>query len=137
MAFLNKQGLCNLTGCVSLIANSISVIKPDGTIEEWDLGGNIAPTHNPTFTGIVNGIDRVSIGLDNVNNTSDLDKPVSTATQNAINTVVYNTNNTCTSQLGLINGNTNSISNINNFNIIFRITKCKRLKFIVFNHINK
>ena len=96
MAFLNRQGSCNMTGSVSVIANTISVIKPDGTIEEWNLGGNIAPTHNPTFTGNVNGIDQDAVGLGNVDNTSDLDKPVSTATQNAINTIVYNTNNTVT-----------------------------------------
>ena len=66
MAFLNRQGSCNMTGSVSVIANAISVIKPDGTIEEWELGGNIAPTNNPTFTGNVNGIGRDSIGLGNV-----------------------------------------------------------------------
>ena len=105
MAFLNRQGSCNMTGSVSVIANSISLIKPDGTIEEW--------YNNPTFTGNVNGVNQDAIGLGNVDNTSDLIKPVSTATQTAINAVVSNTNNTVASHLGLINGNTKSISNIN------------------------
>ena len=113
MALLNKQGSCNMTGNLDVVVNSISLIKPDGTIEEWTLGGNIATVHNPTFTGTVNGVTKDSIGLDNVDNTSDLNKPVSTATQNAINTVVSNTNTTFTSQLALINGHTNSINNIN------------------------
>jgi hypothetical protein len=44
-----------------------------------------APINNPTFTGIVNGISASMVGLGNVNNTTDLLKPVSTATQTALN----------------------------------------------------
>lgn len=47
-----------------------------------DLKANIA---SPTFTGTVGGITASMIGLGNVNNTSDVLKPVSTATQNALN----------------------------------------------------
>ena len=39
-----------------------------------------APINNPTFTGTVGGIDKTMVGLENVDNTSDADKPVSTAT---------------------------------------------------------
>jgi hypothetical protein len=45
---------------------------------------NLAPKANPTFTGTVSGITKSMVGLANVNNTSDADKPVSTATQNAL-----------------------------------------------------
>jgi hypothetical protein len=38
-----------------------------------------APLANPTFTGTVNGITKTMVGLGNVDNTSDLDKPVSSA----------------------------------------------------------
>jgi hypothetical protein len=38
-----------------------------------------APLLNPTFTGTVNGITKTMVGLGNVDNTSDLDKPVSSA----------------------------------------------------------
>jgi hypothetical protein len=38
-----------------------------------------APLLSPTFTGTVNGITKTMIGLGNVDNTSDLDKPVSSA----------------------------------------------------------
>lgn len=47
-----------------------------------DLKANIS---SPTFTGIVGGITASMVGLGNVNNTSDLSKPISTLTQDALN----------------------------------------------------
>jgi hypothetical protein len=47
-----------------------------------ELKANIA---SPTFTGTVAGISPAMVNLGNVNNTSDLLKPVSTATQTALN----------------------------------------------------
>jgi hypothetical protein len=45
-----------------------------------------APVNNPTFTGTVGGITKAMVdGLENVENTSDEDKPVSSATQTALN----------------------------------------------------
>jgi len=44
-----------------------------------------APIASPTFTVIVAGITAAMVGLGNVNNTSDLNKPISTLTQNALN----------------------------------------------------
>jgi heme O synthase-like polyprenyltransferase len=38
-----------------------------------------------TFTGAVSGITAAMVGLGNVDNTSDADKPISTATQSALN----------------------------------------------------
>lgn len=43
-----------------------------------------APTASPTFTGTVSGITSAMVGLGNVNNTSDASKPISTATQAAL-----------------------------------------------------
>ena len=44
-----------------------------------------APVNNPTFTGTVGGITKAMVdGLENVENTSDEDKPVSSATQTAL-----------------------------------------------------
>ena len=37
------------------------------------------------FSGYVSGISKLMVGLSNVNNTSDLLKPISTATQTALN----------------------------------------------------
>jgi len=44
-----------------------------------------APLASPTFTGTVTGITASMVGLGNVNNTSDINKPISTATQSALN----------------------------------------------------
>ena len=40
---------------------------------------------SPTFTGTVGGISKSMVGLGNVDNTNDLNKPVSIATQTALN----------------------------------------------------
>jgi hypothetical protein len=44
----------------------------------------IAPIASPTFTGTVNGITKTMVGLSNVDNTTDANKPVSTDTQTAL-----------------------------------------------------
>jgi hypothetical protein len=43
-----------------------------------------APTADPTFTGTVSGITKAMVGLGNVDNTSDANKPISTDTQSAL-----------------------------------------------------
>ena len=43
-----------------------------------------APIASPTFTGTVSGITKSMVGLANVDNTTDANKPVSTATQTAL-----------------------------------------------------
>ena len=43
-----------------------------------------APIANPTFTGTVQGVSKSHVGLGSVDNTSDAQKPVSTATQAAL-----------------------------------------------------
>ncbi len=45
-----------------------------------------APLASPTFTGTVSGISKTMVGLGNVDNTTDLNKPISTATQAALDT---------------------------------------------------
>jgi hypothetical protein len=47
--------------------------------------GTKAPIDNPSFTGTVAGVTKSHVGLGNVDNTSDDNKPVSTATQTALN----------------------------------------------------
>ncbi len=51
----------------------------------WLHQGFIDPRANPTFTDTVNGITKTMISLANVDNASDLNNPVSTATQAALN----------------------------------------------------
>ena len=46
--------------------------------------GEKAPLNSPTFTGTVSGISKSMVGLANVDNTSDVSKPISNATQTAL-----------------------------------------------------
>ena len=46
--------------------------------------GTKAPIASPTFTGTVSGITKSMVGLGSVDNTTDAAKPVSTATQTAL-----------------------------------------------------
>ena len=58
--------------------------------DKWEFTNNgtnysvIAPTDSPTFTGTVAGVTKSHVGLGNVDNTSDASKPISTATQTAL-----------------------------------------------------
>lgn len=60
------------------------------------LNTHLADTTNP------HSVTKAQVGLANVNNTSDLDKPISTATQNALNTIT-NTLNSKISGTGVTN----------------------------------
>jgi hypothetical protein len=78
---------------------SATAFTPDGDITSINVQNAIVEVRNdtdtklglkadlasPTFTGTVSGIDKTMIGLGNVNNTSDVNKPVSTAQQTALN----------------------------------------------------
>jgi hypothetical protein len=60
-------------------SDTAAMLKPYFTA--INLKANI---ESPTFTGTVSGITKAMVGLANVDNTSDLDKPISTATQTAL-----------------------------------------------------
>ena len=49
------------------------------------VSGIYAPLNSPTFTGTVSGISKSMVGLGNVDNTSDANKPISSATQSGLN----------------------------------------------------
>jgi hypothetical protein len=50
-----------------------------------------APLASPTFTGTVSGVTKAHVGLGNVDNTTDAAKPISTATQTALDAKASNT----------------------------------------------
>ena len=102
-----------MTNSVDIVANSISLIQPDGSLQTLTIGGTIAPVNDPIFTGTVQGVTKGQIGLGNVDNTSDLNKPISIATQNALNSVIANTNASLTSHLVMINDNTSGVTSLN------------------------
>jgi hypothetical protein len=62
-------------------ANSSDVYTKTEVNTSLGLKANL---NNPTFTGTVSGITKNMVGLENVNNTSDANKPVSSATQTAL-----------------------------------------------------
>jgi hypothetical protein len=69
-----SQGLVKLTGDLGGTADSPTV--PGLSTK--------APLANPTFTGNVSGITKTMVGLSNVDNTTDANKPISTATATAL-----------------------------------------------------
>ena len=83
------------------VANKQNSLAVDGTGAKYTtvdavnaglgLKANIA---SPTFTGTVSGITKSMVGLANVDNTSDANKPVSTATQTALNAKISGTGTT-------------------------------------------
>ena len=63
-----------------------------------------ATSANPTFTGTVNGITKSMVGLGNVDNTSDANKPVSTTQQTALDLKAPLANPTFTGTVALNTG---------------------------------
>jgi|688.fasta_scaffold01533_8 hypothetical protein len=78
--FTDLQGVTGVTAGTGLTGGTITTT---GTVAV-DFT-TVAPLANPTFTGTVSGITKSMVGLGNVDNTSDANKPVSTATQTALN----------------------------------------------------
>jgi hypothetical protein len=70
-----------------------------------------ANLESPTFTGTVGGITSSMVGLGNVDNTSDADKPVSTATQNALD-LKANLSRTLYANTYFLNAGVNTLSSI-------------------------
>ena len=101
-----------LTGYVSsagTISSSDSILN---AIKK--LNGNDAlkaDLNNPTFTGTVSGITKSMVGLGNVDNTADSDKPVSTAQQSALDLKAPLASPTFT---GTVNGITKSMVELGN-----------------------
>jgi hypothetical protein len=75
-----------LSGHNSLTGRDADNCHPQSAITSLvsDLASK-APIANPTFTGTVSGVTKAMVGLSDVDNTSDASKPVSTATQTALN----------------------------------------------------
>ena len=99
-------GYSSTTGTISASDTILSAIRK--------LNGNVAlkaNTASPTFTGTVSGITASMVGLGNVNNTADADKPVSTAQQTALDLKAPLASPTFT---GTVNGITASMVGLGN-----------------------
>ncbi|NDB63971.1 MAG: hypothetical protein EB170_08970, partial [Nitrosopumilaceae archaeon] len=73
-----------------------------------------APLANPTFTGTVTGISATMVGLGNVDNTSDVNKPVSTAQQTSLNLKANLESPTFTGTVSGITKSMVGLSNVDN-----------------------
>lgn len=84
----NQSGAINITvsSAAEVTISSTEIGHLDGTISsiqtQLDSKARIV---DPTFTGTVSGVTKTHVGLSNVDNTSDANKPVSSATQTALN----------------------------------------------------
>jgi hypothetical protein len=104
--FTDLQGVTEVTAGTGLTGGTIT---STGTVAV-DFGV-VAPLANPTFTGTVSGITKTMVGLGNVDNTSDLNKPISTATQTALDLKAPINSPTFT---GTVSGITNSMVGLGN-----------------------
>lgn len=82
-------------------AGSNRVFFRTRTASAWAAWKELANLDSPTFTGTVSGITKAMVGLGNVDNTSDANKPVSTAQQTALNAKLNLTGGTVTGGLTL------------------------------------
>jgi hypothetical protein len=97
------------TGNVVLTANtSIGTVSSEEIGYLNDVTSSIqtqlnakAPTADPTFTGTVSGVTKSHVGLGNVDNTSDVDKPISSATQTALDAKLALAGGTMTGKITL------------------------------------
>ena len=64
--------------------DGIPTLTSSGFIRNTEIDSTIARIASPTFTGTVGGITKSMVGLGNVDNTTDALKPISTATQTAL-----------------------------------------------------
>ena len=82
----------NVSDTSSMLANyrtglneKVNIADTSNMLANYRTGLNAkAPINNPTFTGTVHGLDKSMVGLHNVDNTSDANKPVSVVTQAAL-----------------------------------------------------
>jgi len=86
--FTDLQGVTGVTAGTGLTGGTITTT---GTVAV-DFT-TVAPLASPTFTGTVGGITKSMVGLGNVDNTTDVNKPISSATQTALN-LKFNTADT-------------------------------------------
>jgi hypothetical protein len=105
------------TGNVILTANTTI-----GTVDSTELGylngitssvqtqlDAKAPTADPTFTGTVAGVTKSHVGLGNVDNTSDVNKPISNAVQTALDLKLNLAGGTLTGNLTLAGAPTSDL----------------------------
>jgi hypothetical protein len=107
--FTDLQGVTEVTAGTGLTGGTIT---STGTVAVNF--GVVAPINSPTFTGTVSGITKSMVGLSNVDNTSDANKPISTATQTALNLKAPINSPTFTGTVSGITKSMVGLSNVDN-----------------------
>jgi len=95
---------------ITLSNNSGEAATPTVTVNT----AVIAPIASPTFTGTVSGITKTMVGLGDVDNTTDANKPVSTATQTALDLKAPLASPTFTGTVSGITSTMVGLGNVNN-----------------------
>lgn len=93
-----------------LAGNGLSLT---GSTFSADLGV-LATKESPTFTGTVSGITKAMVGLQNVDNTSDASKPISSATQEALDSKAPLNSPTFTGTVAGISKSMVGLANVDN-----------------------
>jgi hypothetical protein len=98
-----------LNGVTSAIQDQL-----DDKLESATAASTYAPIASPTFTGTVAGITKAMVGLGNVDNSADLDKPVSTLTQTKLDEKAPIANPTFTGTVSGISKSMVGLGNVDN-----------------------
>ena len=98
-----------LNGVTSAIQDQL-----DAKLASATAASTYAPIDSPTFTGTVAGITKSMVGLGNVDNSADLDKPVSTLTQTKLDEKAPIANPTFTGTVAGISKSMVGLGNVDN-----------------------
>ena len=98
-----------LNGVTSAIQDQL-----DAKLASATAASTYAPLASPAFTGTVSGISKSMVGLGNVDNSADLDKPVSTATQTKLDEKAPTANPTFTGTVAGITKSMVGLGNVDN-----------------------
>ena len=104
-----------LSDVVITSAANGQILQYDNATSKWkNVDSPYAPLASPTFTGTVSGITKSMVGLGSVDNTSDANKPISTATQTALDAKAPLASPTFTGTVGGITKSMVGLGNVEN-----------------------
>jgi hypothetical protein len=106
---VNDTEIQYLNGVTSAIQDQL-----DDKLESTTAASTYAPIASPAFTGTVSGVTKAHVGLGNVDNSADLDKPISTLTQTALDAKAPTANPTFTGTVSGIDKSMVGLGNVDN-----------------------
>ena len=106
---VNDTEIQYLNGVTSAIQDQL-----DAKLASSTAASTYAPLASPTFTGTVSGVTKAHVGLGNVDNSADLDKPVSTLTQTKLDEKAPIANPTFTGTVAGISKSMVGLGNVDN-----------------------